>query len=181
MTDFSLATWLHVAGALGAILTGAVLLAGRKGTRRHRRLGYGYFASMTLLLGSAAVMPASFMPLFGTRFGFFHIFLVIGVASMLLGMAALRRWRRRRDPEALRAHQIHLAYSYAGVLMAGVSQLFTNTRFQMAWFDTITGFWITFVTVNLAIYALAIWLIQTRIARGDPLRFSGRTSGDVVG
>jgi len=177
--DFTLALWLHVIAACAALASGGLLLASRKGGRRHRALGYLYLSSMLVLLGAAAFMPATFMPMIG-NFGFFHIFLVLGTASMLLGLSALWGWRRRRDPRALHAHQIHLAYSYAGLVMAGFSQMFTNPGFGLPWIETPAGFWTAFILLNAAIYAAAIYLIQTRVARADPLRFAGTASGNVV-
>lgn len=179
--NLSAAGLIHSAAALVALATGGLLMVARKGTRLHRMLGIFYIVAMAHVLGAAAFMPATVVPFFGTSFGFFHLFLVIGGISMAFGIAALLRWRRRRDTRALRAHQIHLAYSYAGLIMAGLSQLLTNPRYRLTWFDDAAGFWASFIILNLAVYAVAVWLIQTRVARGDPLRFLGRRSADVAG
>lgn len=39
------------------------------------------------------------------------------------------------------------------------------------------SFWVAFAAVNIAIYAAALYLIETRIARRDPLRFSSEAAG----
>jgi uncharacterized membrane protein len=169
--EFSIATWVHFVSALVAIAAGGILFLNRKGTWRHRLLGRTYLGAMAALLAASAFMPATVMPFFGTRFGFFHIFLLIGALSLAVGIACLRRWRRTRDPKALKAHQVHLAYSYAGLLMAGVSQVAINPRFLLAQIETASAFWASFIGVNLAIYAVAVYLIQTRIAKTELTRF----------
>lgn len=169
--EFSIATWVHLISALVAMAAGFILFLNPKGTRRHRLLGQTYIGAMASLLAASAFMPATVMPFFGTGFGFFHIFLVIGAVSLTVGILCLRRWRRTRDPKALKAHQVHLAYSYAGLLMAGVSQFATNPRFLLAQIETASAFWASFIGVNLAIYAVAAYLIQTRIAKADVTRF----------
>lgn len=179
--EFSIATWVHMLSAIVAIAAGAALFLSPKGARRHRALGRIYIGSMAALLAGAAFMPATVMPFFGTSFGFFHVFLVIGAVSLVIGIAALRRWRLKRDVKALRAHQIHFAYSYAGLLMAGVSQFATNPRFLLARIETAAGFWLIFILVNVAIYAVAVYLIQTRIAKVDPARYIGKQEPGTQG
>lgn len=171
-SDLSPAIWLHFVTASAALLIGAVLLAGRKGTRFHRALGMAYIASMATTLATAAVEPATVMPFLFGRFGFFHVFVAMGAVSLGVGIWALLRWRATRDPGWLKSHQINLAYSYVGLLMAGISQFAVNPRFGLIEALTPPGFWTLFAIVNLATYAIASILITTRIARADPLRFS---------
>ncbi|RJY08260.1 DUF2306 domain-containing protein [Aurantiacibacter aquimixticola] len=177
INDLSPLLLIHFLSASYAILAGAAIFLMRKGTQTHRVIGTSYIAAMFVTVLSVVPVPATVMPFFGTRFGFFHIFVVVGFISLLFGIRALRRWHTTRDLEWLRAHQIHLAYSYAGLLMAGFSQMATNPRWLVvAPFETMTQFWIAFAAVNAGIYAVAIWLIQTRIAKGDPMRWK-RTRG----
>ena len=162
---------VHFITACLAIMLGAAIFLIRKGTKLHRSLGAAYIAMMFVTVVSVIPVEATVMPFFGTRFGFYHVFVVIGFISLAFGIRAVLKWRSTRDPEWLRAHQIHLAYSYAGLLMAGFSQMATNPRWLMVHVDSMTQFWVIFAAVNMAIYAVAMWLIQTRIAKGDPLRW----------
>lgn len=174
--EFGLFIWIHVASALAALATGASTLILAKGTRRHRMLGSLYIASMIVTVCSAAMAPATVMTFGNTRFGFFHVFVAIGAVSLAFALNGLRRWRTTRSAEALRAHQTHFAYSYAGLLMAAVSQLAVNPRFTRGSIDTPGTYWAVFIGINLAIYAAAAWIIETRLRRGDPLRFAARRS-----
>ena len=171
LSDLSPLLIVHLADACIAIAAGAAIFLMRKGTGRHRLIGAIYLTAMTVTVVSVVPVEAKVMPFFGTRFGFFHVFVVIGFISLLVGLHALRRWRVYRDIRALQAHQVHLAYSYAGLLMAGFSQMATNPRWLLVELTTQTQFWTIFAAVNAAIYGVAVYFIQTRIAKGDPLRW----------
>ena len=55
--------------------------------------------------------------------------------------------------------------------MAGFSQLATNPRWQLVELTSAGQFWGIFAAVNAAIYGVAVWLIQSRLAKGDPRRW----------
>ena len=169
--DLSLLLWIHFLAASLAILCGAGIFLLRKGTALHRAIGVSYIAAMFVTVISVVPVEATVMPFFGTRFGFFHVFVVIGFISLLFGIDRLLKWRRTRDPEMLRAHQIHLSYSYSGLLMAGFSQIASNPAWGLVSIGSVTQFWTIFIAVNVAIYAIAVFLIQTRLAKGDPRRW----------
>ena len=162
---------VHLAAACAAIVLGALLFLGQKGTAKHRGLGIAYIVSMLVTIVSVAPVRATSLPILGTRFGFFHLMILVGAASLAIGIKDLLRWRRTREPAALKSHQINLAYSYAGLLMAGFSQLATNPRWMLVDLTSLSQFWFVFGVTNAAIYAVAAWLIQTRVARRDPLSF----------
>lgn len=162
---------VHFIAASVAIVSGAAIFLMRKGTTRHRAVGMTYIVAMLITVVSVVPVEATVLPFFGTRFGFFHVFVVIGFISLAFGVSRLIKWRRTRDMDALRSHQVNLAYSYAGLLMAGFSQIATNPRWMLIELTTATQFWTIFAGVNMAIYAVAIWLIQSRIAKGDPMRW----------
>ena len=169
--DLSVLLWIHFLAASLAILAGAGIFLLPKGTRRHRAFGVTYIAAMFVTVLSVIPVEATVMPFFGTRFGFFHVFVVIGFISLLFGIDRLLRWRKTRDPEMLRAHQIHLSYSYSGLLMAGFSQIASNPAWGLVTIGSMTQFWTIFIAVNVVIYAIAVFLIQTRLAKGDPRRW----------
>ncbi|RDC59561.1 hypothetical protein HME9302_00751 [Alteripontixanthobacter maritimus] len=149
----------------------------RKGTPRHRINGAIYIASMFVVIVSVIPVEATTLRIGSSRFGFFHVFIVIGFISLCVGLAALRRWRRTGRPKDLRSHQVNFAYSYAGLLMAGFSQIATNPMWGLVEGMGVAQFWITFAALNAAIYAVATWLIVTRIAKRDPLSFMpGKTT-----
>ena len=172
-SDLSPLLLIHFFAASYAIVVGAAIFLMRKGTMPHRAVGVSYIAAMAITVISVIPVKATVMPIMGSRFGFFHVFVVVGFVSLTFGIRAVLRWRRTRETEWLRAHQIHLAYSYAGLLMAGFSQMATNPRWMVVLpFETMAQFWITFAAVNIGIYAAAFWLIQSRLAKGDPMRWA---------
>ena len=172
--DLPLLVVIHLVAATVSIALGATIFLGRKGTSWHRRIGVAYIAAMIVTIVSVVPVRATTLPIMGTRFGFFHLMILVGAISLTIGIRDLLRWRRTNDPAALRSHQINLAYSYAGLLMAGFSQLSTNPRWQLVDLTSETQFWIAFGLTNAVIYGVATWLIQTRVAKRDPLRFLAR-------
>jgi uncharacterized membrane protein len=119
---------VHLVSALAALVTGAAVLLGRKGTRRHRQLGWAYVASMLLLNVTALLIYR----LFG-RFGPFHAGAIFSLVSVVVGtLAALeaRRARGRRDPvaraRALGRHYQWMTWSYVGLAAAAVSESATR-------------------------------------------------------
>ena len=169
--DLSPLLLVHFVSACTAIICGATIFLSRKGSVGHRWMGMTYIGAMLITIVSVIPVPATVMPIMETRFGFFHVFIVVGFVSLSIGIERLLRWRQTRDPAALKSHQVNLAYSYAGLLMAGFSQIATNPRWLLVELTTQTQFWVIFAAVNAAIYGVAAYLIQTRIAKGDPLRW----------
>ena len=161
---------VHVASAILAILSGAVVFLLPKGTRAHRRMAAVYVVAMVVTTGVVVFVPATVLPFGNSGYGFFHLFILVGLVSSALGLFGLVQWRRTRDRRWLRMHQIRFAFSYAGLLMAGFSQFFTNPRFGIVTEMTPATFWIVFVGTNLAMLGAAIYVVQRYLARGDPLR-----------
>lgn len=169
--DLSLLLIVHLISAVGAIIAGAAIFLMRKGTGRHRAMGISYMAAMLVTVVSVIPVEATVLRIGDSRFGFFHLLILVAFGSVAIGTDRLLRWRRTREKRWLRGHQIHLTYSYAGLIMAGFSQLATNPRWQLVEVGNAVQFWTVFAAVNAAIYFVAMYLIQTRIAKGDPLRW----------
>jgi uncharacterized membrane protein len=120
--------WTHTVAALAALVAGAAVLLTRKGTRRHRQLGWAYVASMLLLNGTALLIYR----LFG-RLGPFHVGAVFSLVTVLAGTAAAlraRRARARRNPveraRVLERHYQWMTWSYVGLAAAAVSEIATR-------------------------------------------------------
>ena len=67
-------------------------------------------------------------------------------------------------------HQMRFSFSYAGLLMAGLSQVATNPRFGIVTQLTPPTFWATFILSNALILAIAMVIVHRYLAVGDPLR-----------
>jgi uncharacterized membrane protein len=150
----------HLAAALLAIPIGLYQLTARQGTPAHALLGRIYVPAM-LVCNLTAL--ATFRP--DTRFLPFHILALLSLYSLTTGMLALRRWFRDRKPADLKAHKIQMAYSWLGVMMAGISQVLTNNRFGIvSGFDTVT-FWSSVIGINVLLYAVGSWWIFGKLLR----------------
>src|SRR3954463_39504 len=119
---------IHLSTAIAALLSGAIVLLLRKGTRRHRQAGWTYVASMILLNATALMIYR----LFG-GFGPFHAAALISLASLSAGTVAAvgaRRARRRGDAARratlLQRHYSFMTWSYVGLLAAAVSEITTR-------------------------------------------------------
>ncbi|MBA3890906.1 MAG: DUF2306 domain-containing protein [Gemmatimonadaceae bacterium] len=120
--------WIHTIAAVAAMVTGAAVLVTRKGTRRHRQVGWAYVASMLLLNLTALLIYR----LFG-GFGPFHVAAVFSLATVLAGtIAALRARKARRSrnaaarAKALEHHYQWMTWSYVGLMAAAVSEVATR-------------------------------------------------------
>ena len=171
MLNFSPLVTAHFVSAIIAIFAGAVVFLSRKGTPFHRTVASTYIVAMFATVLTVVPVEATTLRIGNTRFGFFHVFIVIGLISLSVGLAALWRWRQHGNPKDLKAHQMHFAYSYAGLLMAGFSQISTNPMWGLVQGGGTTQFWIVFGITNVAIYSVASYFVITRIQRRDPLRF----------
>lgn len=170
MLDFPPLIQVHLAAAMAAILLGAVTFILPKGDARHRRWASAYVAAMLTTTGVVAFVPATILEFGDTGWGFFHLFIVIGGVSAMIGIFALWRWRRTREAAWLRNHQIRFAFSYAGLLMAGISQITTNPRFGLIESLTPGQFWASFIGTNVAILGVAAAVVARYLAKGDPRR-----------
>lgn len=108
--------WFHLATALLAMVAGAFVLAARKGTKRHKQVGYLYVFSMLLVCGSAM----GIYRLTGT-FGIFHITAIVGFLTLTGGMVPMLMKKVERKYKAV--HIWFMYYSVLGLYAAFASEL----------------------------------------------------------
>ncbi len=156
--------WIHTVSALGALLTGAAVLLTRKGTRRHRQVGWAYVVSMLLLNGTALLIYR----LFG-RFGPFHVGAVFSFVTVVAGTAAAigaRRARVRRDAagraRALERHYQWMTWSYVGLAAAAVSEIATRMPALRPRPGQGMAFGITVAVATLLVVTVGARLIRRR-------------------
>lgn len=164
--SLSLVGTMHLTTAVTAIVTGAAVLAMRKGTPRHRIVGIIYAASMLVINGSALTLYH-----FTGRPNLFHFFAVVNLVSLMLGLAALRRWRRTRSAADLRQHQLRMSMNYLGLMMAFFSELLVNPYFNLAPLDLRAHFWPLIGFGNLAMFVGGTFLIRRLL---PPARLAAR-------
>lgn len=108
--------WFHLSTAILAMVAGAFVLATRKGTKRHKQIGYLYVFSMFLVCGSAM----GIYRLTGT-FGIFHITAIVGFLTLSGGMTPMLMKNIERKYKAV--HIWFMYYSVLGLYAAFASEL----------------------------------------------------------
>lgn len=143
---------IHLWNAVFCLLAGAAMLLMRKGTRRHKLVGYAYVAGML-------VVNLSALSLYRLNGGFniFHVCALVSLTGIVGGMipAILRRpagW--------LRMHYEFMAWSYVGLVAAAVSE--SAVRLPSAPFWPAVGVG-TLLVVSVG--ALGIHFLRPRFAR----------------
>ena len=156
--------WIHTIAALTALVTGAAVLLIRKGTRRHRQIGWAYVVSMLLLNGTALLIYR----LFG-RFGPFHVGAIFSFVTVAAGTAAAlaaRRARARRNPveraRALERHYQWMTWSYVGLAAAAVSEIATRMPALRPRPGQGLAFGITVAVATLLVIGVGAQLIRRR-------------------
>ena len=105
---------VHVAAAVLALATAALVLARTKGTRSHVRLGRAYVV-LLLVLNTSALLTYE-----EGGVGAFHVMAVVSLATLAGGLAASPRRLRDRVP-----HAVLMVWSVAGLVAAGLAQAAT--------------------------------------------------------
>lgn len=106
----------HLWMAVAALLAGTLVLALRKGTRLHKRVGYVYVASMVPMLASSFVIQR----LYG-GWGLFHVFSVVGSLTLMAGMLPV--WFRRPVRSWKSLHFGFMYWSVIGLYAAFAAEL----------------------------------------------------------
>lgn len=111
--DYLTLAYLHLVTVVPCFFLGGWLLARRKGTAVHKRLGRVYAVLMLFTALITLVMPAEVGPALLGHFGFIHLFSVLVFVSIPLAVVSIRRGN-------LRAHRGHmLGVYFGGILIAG--------------------------------------------------------------
>ena len=116
----------HVVGATSALLLGALVLMLRKGTHVHRRIGRLYVCSM-LVVNVAALLVFRRTG----EWGPFHLLALISLGTLAAGTVPFFFGRRGRT--AIVRHSYFMAWSYVGLVAAGVAQLTTQVLSGDPW------------------------------------------------
>ncbi|MBA3527281.1 MAG: DUF2306 domain-containing protein [Pseudomonadota bacterium] len=111
----------HLLAALIALAAGAWVLWARKGTRVHVAWGYAYLGSMVVLNGTALAK----YDLTG-GFNAFHAGALGSSLTLAGAFLAAMVYRRTRDRRAIAAHGQLMIWSYFGLVMALVAEVFTR-------------------------------------------------------
>jgi uncharacterized membrane protein len=151
----------HLATAVVAMVSGAIVALLPKGRTTHRRVGWIYVSAMLALNASALLI----YDLFG-RFGPFHFAAIVSLVTIAGGLTpALRRKPKRRW---IRMHAFAMSWSYVGLLAAAASEI--STRYLNI------SFWGLVLTATLVVVAVSGFVVQTRVPAAL-VRFEPRAAG----
>ncbi len=132
---------IHLYSAFLATALGTMILAGKKGTTIHKKIGYAYCVSM-LVVNVTALM---IYRLFG-YFGIFHYAAVISLITLLLGMIPIMIKKTNKN---VVTHMAWMYWSVIGLYAAFISE--SLTRIPDKPFFTMLGIAVTITMVAGAI------------------------------
>lgn len=108
---------IHLISACIALVVGTFVLISQKGTRKHKKVGYIYFASMLILNVTAFMIYR----LFG-GFGIFHFAAIVSLVTLIAGMLPIyfksKNW--------LIQHFSFMYWSVMGLYAAFASEVLTR-------------------------------------------------------
>lgn len=133
--------FIHLFVSICALIFGTWVLAARKGTLTHRRIGYAYAVSMILLLLTAFMIYR----LFG-RFGVFHVAAIVSTVTLLGGMIPVIR--RRPKNSWLNLHFSFMYWSVFGLYAAFVAEMAVRLPIRTA----VSSRPMFFITVGVATF-----------------------------
>ncbi|WP_343034735.1 DUF2306 domain-containing protein [Alteromonas ponticola] len=106
---------MHTFCAVAAIATGALVIVSRKGTRKHRLIGFSYVATM-LLTNLTALFTQSLY-----QFGPFHWMALASLLTVCAGVSAPLFFRHK--PNWLMLHYEVMLWSYVGLIAAMFAEI----------------------------------------------------------
>ena len=110
---------IHVIAAVIALLSGSLVLIMRKGTRRHKQVGYVYVAGMVVLIATALMIYR----LFG-GWGVFHYTTLVSLLTLGLGMIPILTKRPSKSWKYL--HFSFMYWSVMGLYAAFAAEILTR-------------------------------------------------------
>ncbi|MDG1822671.1 MAG: DUF2306 domain-containing protein [Flavobacteriaceae bacterium] len=115
---------IHLLVSIVAMITGIVVLITKKGTKKHRQIGYIYVTSMLLVNFTAFMIYR----LFG-GFGIFHFFAIVSFMTLLAGMYPIIR---RKGRNYIFRHFNYMYWSVVGLYCAFCAEILTRIPFYLS-------------------------------------------------
>lgn len=134
--------FIHLISSIAALAFGTLVLFNTKGTRLHKRLGYGYVISMVVLNLTAF----SIYRLFG-RFGPFHIAAIVSTTTLFAGIIPALFLRHKKS--WIIFHFKFMYWSVIGLYAAFVSEIMVRVPVIRFWWSVGGA---TFIVVGLGVY-----------------------------
>lgn len=110
---------IHLIASIIALITGTLVLLTKKGTKRHKQIGYAYVVSMGILILTAFMIYR----LFG-GWGIFHYTTVVSLLTVGLGMIPI--WTKRPVKKWKYLHFSFMYWSVMGLYAAFAAEVLTR-------------------------------------------------------
>jgi uncharacterized membrane protein len=132
-----------ISGILALVFGGAVLLL-KKGTKFHRKVGYFYVFSMSIMILSSF----GIYRLFG-KFGPFHYLSLVSIFSLAAGMIPM--FKKIRTPKDYETHFKRMYWSVVGLYAAFAAESFVRIpKFGSFWQAVAWSFVLVFIICFIA-------------------------------
>jgi uncharacterized membrane protein len=105
--------------AISALIAGTLVLSMKKGSKRHKQIGYGYVISMTVLLGTSFMIYRLF-----NGWGVFHFASTFSLIVLLLGMIPI--WTKKPANSWKYRHFNFMYWSVIGLYAAFAAEVLTR-------------------------------------------------------
>ena len=137
----SLVGMAHVFFGVMALILGGVVVFQRKGTQRHRKIGYAYLFSMLMLNGLSFCMYK-----FNGHFGPFHVLSLISLFTLLNGWMVA--FFRKPADRWLQIHLYWMNWSYIGLWAAFATEIIVRLPFVKSPAAAITAIIVTTLCIT---------------------------------
>jgi len=117
--------WIHFASSILALITGTWIVLTQKATQLHKRVGYVYVVSMTLVIITSFMIYRLF-----DGFGIFHGFALLSTFALVGGM--LPMLKKQRTNKDLEQHATVMGWSVVGLYCALISEICARIEFNYA-------------------------------------------------
>jgi hypothetical protein len=138
---------VHLWASVLSLITGTSVFILRKGTKRHKQIGYIYSAAMVVVLATAF----GIYRLWGT-FGIFHGLAILGSATLLSGMIPVLT--KKPANNYLDLHMSFMYWSVIGLYAAFISEIFARFPEKMNLMTYLGSLGIFFIISNIIFFKL---------------------------
>ncbi len=142
---------VHTVCAVAALALGALVLFFRKGTKRHKSLGYGFFGAM-ILMNLTALFTQSIY-----SFGPFHWMAIGSLTFVTIGIMVPVFFRTRRN--WLRVHYDFMLWSYVGLIAATFSEIAVRVPAVGMVIGGGTLFWLLVISSSMVTFLVGGYMI----------------------
>lgn len=110
---------IHLIASVLSLISGTMVLVMKKGTLRHKQIGYIYVVSMGILIITAFMIYRLFK-----GWGIFHYMTVLSLVTLLIGMLPL--WAKNMFENWKHLHFSFMYWSIIGLYSAFVAEIMTR-------------------------------------------------------